>query len=452
VEVGATFRQGHRSVQVNGFYDGEGTYRVRFMPDEQGTWSYKTTSSPGGPAVVSGTFVCTPAAATNHGPVAVTRTRHFAYADGTPYLPFGTTCYVWNHQGESLEGTTLETLRHSPFNKIRMCLFPKHYLYNENEPPYHPFEPGPSGPDVSRFHPPFFHHLEQRIEDLRDLGIEADLILFHPYDRWGYATLGADADDSYLRYVVARLGAYRNVWWSLANEYDLMDKQTADWDRLFRVVQTSDPYGHPRSIHNCRGFYDHTRPWVTHASIQHSDLVRVTEWMEAYGKPIVVDECCYEGNIPRTWGNISAQEMNHRIWEGTLRGGHVGHGETYLDRQDILWWAKGGKLHGQSPPRIRYLRSVLAEAPPYLVYTDRFSRHYPALSSGLEYFLVYFGNRQPAEAEIPLPEGLRYTVDVIDTWEMRARRLPALYAGAARVPLPGKPYVALRLMAGETPA
>ena len=38
----------------------------------------------------------------------------------------------------------------------------------------------------------------------------------------------------------------------------------ADWDRFFRIVQESDPYQHLRSIHNCRGFYDHAKPWVTH--------------------------------------------------------------------------------------------------------------------------------------------------------------------------------------------
>jgi len=32
----------------------------------------------------------------------------------------------------------------------------------------------------------------------------------------------AAADDRYLRYVIARLAAYRNVWWSLANEYDFL--------------------------------------------------------------------------------------------------------------------------------------------------------------------------------------------------------------------------------------
>src|SRR6266568_3765228 len=33
VTLTATFTLEHRSVKVTGFYDGEGTYRLRFMPD-----------------------------------------------------------------------------------------------------------------------------------------------------------------------------------------------------------------------------------------------------------------------------------------------------------------------------------------------------------------------------------------------------------------------------------
>ena len=32
VELSATFTQGDRSLKVAGFYDGNGTYRIRFMP------------------------------------------------------------------------------------------------------------------------------------------------------------------------------------------------------------------------------------------------------------------------------------------------------------------------------------------------------------------------------------------------------------------------------------
>ena len=69
---------------------------------------------------------------TAHGPVMVRNQHHFAYADGTPHFPFGTTCYAWVHQSEDLQRQTLETLRTAPFNKIRMCVFPKSYEYNHN--------------------------------------------------------------------------------------------------------------------------------------------------------------------------------------------------------------------------------------------------------------------------------------------------------------------------------
>ena len=161
-------------------------------------------------------------------------------------------------------------------------------------------EPPPDYWDFSRFNPAYFQHLEQRVGDLQALGIEADLILFHPYDSnaWGFDRMPATVNERYLRYLVARLAAYRNVWWSFANEYELLfDHTMADWDAHFQLVQQADPYGHPRSIHNIKDFYDHRKPWVTHCSVQHSDTTRAVEWQRQYGKPVVIDECGYEGNI-----------------------------------------------------------------------------------------------------------------------------------------------------------
>src|SRR5204862_2712688 len=114
-------------------------------------------------------------------------------------------------------------------------------------------------------------NLEKRIRQLRDMNIEADIILFLPYDdgRWGFDRMDAESDDRYLKYVVARLAAYRNVWWSMANEFDFMkEKQASDWDRYFHIVQQCDPYDRLRSIHNGRRIYEHNKPWVSHASIQ----------------------------------------------------------------------------------------------------------------------------------------------------------------------------------------
>ena len=216
--------------------------------------------------------------ATKSRPVRVAHTYHFDYADGTPYEELGTTCYVWEWQPEPLQEQTLQTLAAAPFNKIRFCVFPKHYAYNTDEPVMYPF-PGESAAknwDFTRFNPKYFQHLEQRVADLQKLGIEADIILFHPYDEghWGFDRMPADADDRYLHYVVARLSAYRNVWWSLANEWDFMRrKKESDFVRFGEIVSRDDPYHHLLSVHYGSKLFNHNLPWITHASIQNGGAV-----------------------------------------------------------------------------------------------------------------------------------------------------------------------------------
>jgi len=444
VKLSAEFKQNSRVLEPEGFYDGNGLYRIRFMPDELGEWTYATKSNCKELDGKRGKFVCVRPSAGNHGPVGVHKTWHFAYADGTPYFQVGTTCYAWVHQGNALEEQTLATLKGAPFNKMRMCVFPKDYLYNKNEPEYYPFEGKPLKDwDYGRFNPEFFKHFEKRVGDLRDLGIQADIILFHPYDRWGYSSMDPQTDERYLRYIVPRLAAYRNVWWSFANEYDLMKSKTmADWDRFFQIVQKYDPYQHLRGIHNCRAFYDHTKPWVTHASIQSSELARGREWRQNYQKPIVFDECKYEGNIPQGWGNITAQELVHRFWLGTIGGCYVGHGETYEHPEDILWWSKGGLLHGDSPARIAFLKKIMEGTPFAEMMPAELSSGNYVLSKAGELYFVYLTNTTRVTLE--LAGAGPFKVDGIDTWDMTMTPMASAKSGTFSFTPPKVNYV-LRL-------
>lgn len=446
VELSATFRHKARGLRVDGFYDGGGTYRVRFMPDADGLWSYETQSNCPELDGQTGEFECVAPEPGNHGPVLVDDAFHFVYADGTPHHNFGTTSYGWIHQPEALVETTLATLREAPFTKLRMCVFPKTYKYTTNEPQRHPFEPAPDGKgwDYTRFNPAFFRNLEQRVAQVRDLGIEADIILFHPYDRWGYATMPPAADDRYLRHVIARLAAFRNVWWSVANEYDLMkEKSAADWARFLRIIQECDPYARLCSIHNCRGFYDHTVPAITHCSIQHHELL-YKRWRETYGKPVIVDECGYEGNVPHTWGNVPAREMVHRFWSATVAGAYNGHSETYLHPEDIMWWNKGGVLRGESPARIAFLRRLVEEGPAEPFIPTPLTEQARVARKGDEVYLYYFGNSQPAECEIKLPADAEFRLELVDPWEMTVTPYSETVRHLSVVRLPGRPYLALR--------
>jgi hypothetical protein len=445
------------TVDVPGFYDEAGIYRLRYLPLEIGEHRFRTSSNARSLDGIEGGFQVSEAEPGQHGPVRVERTFHFSHADGTRYLPIGTTAYAWTHQGDALEEQTLATLAEAPFNKIRMCIFPKSYLYNENEPVRYPFVGGiDHGFDLQRFDVSYWRHLEERIRQLAELGIQADIILFHPYDRWGFATMDAAADDRYLSYAVARLASFGNVWWSLANEYDLMPaKSNADWERFASIVQRDDPTNHLLSIHNCFDFYDYSRPWVTHASVQRRDLYKTaemtTEWRELWHKPVVIDECAYEGDIDQGWGNITGVEMVRRFWEGAVRGGYVGHGETYLRSDEILWWSKGGELRGSSPERIAFLRAVLEDAPREI---EPIAIDWDTPSAGVdgEYYLFYYGFNQPRFRRFLWDPTVAYIVDVIDTWNMTIERLPGVCRGRFTVDLPARPYIALRFQAVHTAA
>jgi hypothetical protein len=309
------------------------------------------------------------------------------------------------------------------------------------------------------------------------MGIEADIILLHPYDegQWGFDRMPDEVDDRYLRYLVSRLAAFRNVWWSLANEYDFMkEKQESDWDRMIQVVHDADPYGRLTSIHNGRDIYNHTNPLLTHASIQNGSAAeeagRAVLYRDVYRKPIVFDEIKYEGDIPLRWGNLSAEEMVHRFWECIIAGTYPGHGECYLHPSDVLWWSKGGVLRGESPERIAFLRDILATSPEGGIDPiDKWQVPNVAGKAG-DYYLVYFGAQLPDEWKFQLPRqkrddpnelagGMKFKVDVVDTWNMTIEPIEELveirqpaeadYVVTAAddrvIKLPHKPWLALRI-------
>ena len=461
IKLTAWFVLNNDTVMVPGFYDGQGKYKIRFMPSKEGEWNYKTQSNSKKLDNKKGSFSCFPATGNNHGPVAVKDTFYFAYADGTPHHSFGTTCYAWVHQGDSLAELTLKTLTEGYFNKMRMCIFPKSYDWNNNEPLYYPFEGTPlKNWDYSRFNPNYFQNIEKRIAQLDSLGIEADLIVFHPYDRWGFAHLDRETEDRYINYIIARFAAYKNVWWSMANEYDFMgDKSLSDWDFYIEKFAKEDPYHHLLGIHNGVRIYDHLNPNITHASIQNEDTYRAKEYRLKYKKPVVYDECRYEGNIPWSWGNLTAQDLTMKFWRGVTNGGYVGHGETYVTENpirfpekssDILWWSKGGVLRGESPERIKFLRTIIEEAPAEMRPIPLFTwMPFSCIGIEQEYYLGYLNDAQPRSVVIDLPKDARYQVEVIDTWDMTITTLEMKFSGRSLIELPQKPYIALRITKTE---
>ncbi|WP_343520313.1 DUF5060 domain-containing protein [Sphingomonas sp.] len=470
VELAAVFKGAGRTIRVPGFYDGKGTYRVRFSPPELGAWSWETESSASELAHKRGRFECVAPTAGNHGPVRVTSDGyHFAYADGTPFRQIGTTCYSWALQSDAKCAQTLETLRTAPFNKMRMLVFPNVESVATN--PFARTGQGPRDWDATRFDPDYFRRYEDRILRLGALGIEADVILFHPYDeKRGYNDMKRADDERYIRYAAARWGAYRNVWWSMANEYDAVKTKTMDdWDHLFQVLVAADPHDRLRSIHQINTYYDHRKPWITHASVQNGaavlDDLRAELHRAMTLKPVVFDEVVYEGNSDKRWGNLDGQGMVERFWWGLIGGTYVGHSETYDPKQnpDFSWLGQGGVLKGTSAPRLAFLRKIMEEGPAPGIDAIQPWWNYHLGGKPHEYYLKYFGTQTPTEWKVVLPgrggdPKNTFRIDIIDTWNMTITPVDGVFRMRQKddydvhdparptIALPGKPYIAIRLV------
>lgn len=475
---------GNRKI-VKGFYDGDNAYKIRYYPQSSGQCVWNVTGNMELEGDLTGEEPCLPAEAGRHGMVR-TNGIHFRYEDGTRYTPFGTTVYAMIHQEKSLVEETFKTLGTAPFNKVRLCVFPKDYDYNHNEPENFAFQNRDGHFDVKSPDFSFWRKLEEAIERLERMGIEADLILFHPYDRWGFAALSKEECLTYLDYTARRLSAYPNVWWSLANEFDLMEHfEEAWWYEFARFLHDRDAYGHLLSNHNSLPYWDFSDENITHCCIQDSRMKQIPNLQEQYQKPVVFDECCYEGNIGHPWGNISGFELVNRFWMAYTVGGYCSHGETFLDENEILWWAKGGVLHGESPERIAFLRAIMEELPgdldakrDYMGFVDiariredlknpekaaKISAFEKALTKmpenrlpelidrfrevqghcGEKAYLKYLCRQCAAEGSLNLPDNGAYDVEVIDVWEMTREKVLSHVNGKVMVKLPGKEGIAI---------
>lgn len=516
IDLIATFTDCSGETQVKGFYAGDGIYKVRFLPEHTGEVSWKIE----GVLKAEGSEMCEPAQEGQHGIVRAKGTA-LCFSDDTWFHAFGTTIYGLAHQTEELMQETMETLAENPFNKVRMCLFPKHYDYNINDPASFAFmvkdgetytydKDASTFPtrvylkekakiwDVRRPDPAFWDHFEAKIRELDALGIQVDLIIFHPYDRWGFSYMSQAENLIYVDYLLRRLAAMPNVWWSMANEYDFCSaKSLEDWAEIEQFIAANDPYHHLLSNHNCGRMYDFDHEEITHCSIQCRTMTLVPELMKKYGKPVLYDECVYEGNLKQTWGCLSGQEMMNRFWKVTTHGGYCTHGEVFLDMdmeniQDaVLWWAKGGKLTGKSPERIAFLRSIMEEidAPlvPYVfgmaaviaadgekadapipeevldhmpapfirfgaynsmageIHNARFRDSETAFAghAGEDAYLFYYSTDCCARVDIEVPENHTYRIEVIDAWEMTRMVYAEDVSGTYEVKLPGKEYMAV---------
>ncbi len=308
-----TFTKGARRFSVEGFYDGDDTWRARFMPDEEGLWNFTWSLMDRNGA---GSFVCKGAPAPKqHGHVKrdPKHPRYLVYDDGLPHYWFGG---KWisgvnyrplggggkkgevpqPHESRYTDGQLLAYLDAAAARKhngllLKMALFP--------------LEDDRFSWDLA-----WIHRGEWLVREMAKRGIYCQINFF---DTWSRA-LGKPFDidtngnrqvfnvwkagdeaakENYIRTVVARFSGFYNVYWELGNEMEhapndgnafvaLANEHYLPWIRKY------DPYGLPIGV-------SEERMWQgTSVDIgflhQTSRLPKPTT---AYDRPTIINELVF---------------------------------------------------------------------------------------------------------------------------------------------------------------
>jgi hypothetical protein len=260
--VGEFVSPSRRTNVIDGFYDGDDTWRLRFAPNEEGEWSYLLRGE-GVEILERGKLRCTKAR--GHGFVGIQGENPyaFAHADGTPFLPMGDTCYGLFDDSPitpALRREYIRTRRSQRFNFVRMTVGHSDARAATNAA-YWAWGGTAKQPDLDRFNPVFFRAFDELVQELRGHGMNVELILLNFYRRPFTDTRiwTAARERRWLRYVLARYGAFDNIFlWTIANEYEthpdghyrLDVPGDVDWAKATaRFIKANDPYRHLVTVH-----------------------------------------------------------------------------------------------------------------------------------------------------------------------------------------------------------
>lgn len=242
-----------RKLEHWGFYAGDRTWKIYFMPDEIGRWSFETTSNHTPLNGHTGEFDCVssnlPGLLTNDGP-------HWILSEIGGTMPV-----IWNppvpEQDQwgfralplshpSIRQTlqlSAETVGARVLGFDALLIAPIGWAsdYPQSAVPY------VAGEEGVRFYLPFWDRLNEKLDAARDLGMGHYIMLYSDDeltpDRFGL-TPKSEREIRFFRYTLARLACYPIVLWDTG--IDIGEYRTDEWiDWFVEWIKENDPWRHP---------------------------------------------------------------------------------------------------------------------------------------------------------------------------------------------------------------
>lgn len=230
---------------IAGFWDGDKTWRVRFAPDEVGTWTYLTECSDKenkGLHEQKGTFPCvqraSPHAIYTKGSIAHPKgTYYLTHADGTPF--FYTACTAWNGALKSTDAEWDTYLKDRVANHYNVIQFVTTQWRggSKNSLGQVAF----TGSGRISLNPDFFKLLDKKVDGINAHGLVAAPVLLWALQQGNGRELSPgyhlpDQEAILLaKYLVARYGGNQVIWF-LGGDGKYIDEYEQRWKNIGRAV------------------------------------------------------------------------------------------------------------------------------------------------------------------------------------------------------------------------
>jgi len=325
-----------RVLTYGGFWDGGKVWKIRFAPDELGSWKWITFCSDeqnSGLHLKSGAFECVPSTGTHQiysrgGVRHLPGRYHLSYGDGTPF--FWLACTAWN-------GGLLAEMADWD-----------HYLANRRELGYSAIQfvttqwrggttdrngdVAFTGSGRIEINPGFFRRMDKKVDRINDHGLVAVPVLlwalpfgsgrqFSP----GYYLPVAEAE-KLARYVVARYQGNQVVWFLGGDgKYDaeLEDRWKTIGDHVFSGIAHAPATLHPHGRLFVGDLYAE-EPWYSIMGYQssHGTAQGTVDWIN-------------KGPVARFWSRLRPMPLINiePLYENILEN------QTEEDVRNAIWWS-----------------------------------------------------------------------------------------------------------------
>jgi hypothetical protein len=240
-----------------GFFDGDGTWKIRLGPNTLGAWSVRTISSdPQLDGKTVGDIVCVEQPNPRvHGGLLVDPEHPHAFIreDGTHFFYSGFEAdWLWALDLATCDPALpqmtvlLDKLVAHHFNLVYVNFYAHtgfgraDQLPNYGPPPKYAWGGTNENPDHTVLNLAFWQHYDQMIQALWDRGIEAHLMIkvYNKHVHW--PKIGGQ-DDMYFKAVIARYAPYSNVHFDFAKESNREKNLDYKLGRM-ALIRQFDPY------------------------------------------------------------------------------------------------------------------------------------------------------------------------------------------------------------------